>query len=139
MRTLPETEDALVIRTDFGDQRTWDAICAEVFAPIGVLGFVANVLFVDDQAYDGATRDQIAGAFPAGASPSFTIVADRTSMSHPEHPLLVLDLLDESGGAFRAVPSAIQAIENNLSIGNMDFEEFAGAADEDGIFRGFQD
>jgi hypothetical protein len=31
----------------------------------------------------------------------------------------------------------IQAIENNLSIDNMDFEEFAGAVGSDGVFRGF--
>jgi hypothetical protein len=30
------------------------------------------------------------------------------------------------------------SVENNLSIGNMDFDEFANAVDKDGIFRGFQ-
>jgi hypothetical protein len=29
-------------------------------------------------------------------------------------------------------------VENNLSIANMGFEEFANAVDKDGIFRGFQ-
>jgi hypothetical protein len=28
-------------------------------------------------------------------------------------------------------------VENNLSIANMDFEEFADAVGPDGIFRGF--
>ena len=42
------------------------------------------------------------------------------------------------GATFRCVPSAVQAVENNLSIANMDFEEFAGAVDEDGVFRGFR-
>jgi hypothetical protein len=28
-------------------------------------------------------------------------------------------------------------IENNLSLANMDFEEFAEAVDPDGVFRGF--
>jgi hypothetical protein len=31
----------------------------------------------------------------------------------------------------------VQAIENNLSISNMDFAESAGAVDEDGVFCGF--
>jgi hypothetical protein len=35
------------------------------------------------------------------------------------------------------IPSQIQGIENNLSIGNMVFEEFATAVDERGVFRGF--
>jgi hypothetical protein len=29
------------------------------------------------------------------------------------------------------------SIENNISLGNMDWEEFAEAADYDGVFRGF--
>jgi hypothetical protein len=39
---------------------------------------------------------------------------------------------------FRALPSQIQSIQNNLSIGNMDFEEFANNIDPDGVFRGFK-
>jgi hypothetical protein len=35
------------------------------------------------------------------------------------------------------LPSQIQAIENNLSIANMDFEDFADSVDADGVFRGF--
>jgi hypothetical protein len=35
------------------------------------------------------------------------------------------------------VPRQVQAIENNLSIANMDFFEFADSADADGVFRGF--
>jgi len=41
------------------------------------------------------------------------------------------------GRSFRAIPSAIQSIENNLSIANMGFSEFARATDLDGIFRRF--
>jgi hypothetical protein len=33
--------------------------------------------------------------------------------------------------------SEIWAVENNLSLGNMDFEDFAGAVDANGVFRGF--
>jgi hypothetical protein len=31
----------------------------------------------------------------------------------------------------------VQSIENNLSIANMDFAEFADSVNEDGVFRGF--
>jgi len=31
------------------------------------------------------------------------------------------------------------SVENNLSIANMDFSEFADNVDKDGIFRGFPD
>jgi hypothetical protein len=66
------------------------------------------------------------------------VIVDQTAISHPDHPLLVVDLYTGSGNEFRAIPSQIQGIENNLSIANMDFEEFAEAVDEDGIFRGFR-
>jgi hypothetical protein len=39
--------------------------------------------------------------------------------------------------SFRATPATIQSIENNLTIANMDFEDFANAVDSGGVFRGF--
>jgi hypothetical protein len=50
---------------------------------------------------------------------------------------LVIDIHGGCGNTCRAIPSAVQSIENNLSISNMDFFEFAGAVDKDGIFRVF--
>ena len=41
------------------------------------------------------------------------------------------------GREFRAVPTSIQSIENNLSLANMDFVEFAESVDPDGVFREF--
>ena len=35
------------------------------------------------------------------------------------------------------VPGQVWSIENNLSIANMDFFEFADRTDPDGVFRGF--
>jgi hypothetical protein len=49
----------------------------------------------------------------------------------------VVDLYAEPGRTFRVVPRETWAVENNLSIANMDFAEFADRADPDGIFRGF--
>lgn len=50
--------------------------------------------------------------------------------------ILVIELY-QSAGCFRAIPSQIQAIEDNLSIGSMDFDELADGIDQDGIFRRF--
>lgn len=66
------------------------------------------------------------------------MVADRKTISDPDHPLLTIDRFTEPGREFRAVPSQIQSIENNLSFANMDFAEFADSADDDGTFRGFR-
>jgi hypothetical protein len=37
---------------------------------------------------------------------------------------------------FRVVPEEIWAPENNLRIANLDFADFANAADAGGVFRG---
>ena len=137
MDRLVEGDDALVVRTDFSDERTWEAVRAEVSAPVGALGFTANVTFVDDRRYEGATKEQVAGL--VGPTRSFVMIADRETMTAPHHPLLVLDLLEEPGGEFRAASRTIHAVENNMSLGNMDFEDFVSAVDDDGVFRDFRD
>jgi len=137
MKQIPETENALVLRTDFSNQAVWETVTGIIQTPVGIFGFLANVKFLDDLEYAGLTKDQLLELIPKDYSHSFIIVVDRTAISLPDYPLLIVDLYERSGREFRAVPSQIQGIENNLSIANMDFEEFAGAADESGIFRGF--
>lgn len=136
MQPLPDSELTPVVRTDFSDHAAWDAIKAEIAKPVGIEGFLAYVDFVDDRDYDGATPERLVAQFARDARP-FMIVADSVAMAHPEHLLLVLDLLENPGRTFRAPPSRIQGIENNLSIANMDFEDFASYTDEAGVFRGF--
>lgn len=67
-------------------------------------------------------------------------IADSVTMTSPDHPLLVIDLRhDGTHAPFRSTPREVQSIENNLSLCNMDFFEFAEAVDADGVFRGFGD
>jgi len=137
MRRLPDSDQALVLRTDFSDRATWDAVRATILEPVGPYRFYASVTFVDDPEYRDVSTGELLDMARRSAFRTFLIVADRLTMTHPEHPLLVVDLNREPGREFRALPSQIQAIENNLSIANMDFAEFANAADADGVFRGF--
>ena len=137
MKQLPNTENALVLRTDFSDQAIWEAICAEIQRPVGIFRFRAHVEFVDNTEYQDITKQQLLQLVPEDYNHSFIVIVDQTAVSHPERPLLILDLFDGSGNEFRAIPSTIQSMENNLSIANMDFEEFAESVGEDGIFRGF--
>jgi hypothetical protein len=95
------------------------------------------VEFLDEPQYVNITKDQLLNLIPRNYNHNFIIVVDATAISQPDHPLLIIDLYERSGNEFRAIPSQIQAIENNLSIANMDFEEFAESVDDDGIFRGF--
>jgi hypothetical protein len=39
---------------------------------------------------------------------------------------------------FRCVSPELWDVENNLSIGNMDWEEFVSEIGHDGVFRGFE-
>jgi hypothetical protein len=143
MKRLPRTREALVLRTDFSDQEIWASICAEIRKPIDYMNFYVDIVFqaniecVEDEAFKDMTKDQLLQLLPDNYEHSFIMIVDRMTISLPEHPLLIVDLLDQPGREFRAIPSEIQGIENNLSIANMFFSEFADHVDEDGIFRGF--
>jgi hypothetical protein len=62
---------------------------------------------------------------------------DTFAVTTKDHPVRVVSLFRRSGVELRAVPSTIQAIENNLSIANMSLANFARAADSMGILRRF--
>jgi hypothetical protein len=107
----------------------------EILQPVGE--FRAYVECVSDPAFDGFQPEQVIAAAALGPYRGYVFVVDPTTLTHPEHPVLVVDLSSEPGRTFRVIPSEIWGVENNLSLANMDFEEFADAADSDGIFRGF--
>ncbi|HYK97728.1 MAG TPA: hypothetical protein VEU77_04990 [Candidatus Acidoferrales bacterium] len=128
------------MRTDFSDDRAWRDIERVAREPVGVDGFLAYLTFLDDPSFaqlSAADALRLArGAYRHG----FVVLADATSMRGPDHPVLVVDLMAEPGRAFRAIPQSLQSVENNLSIANMDFAEFADLADSSrgGIFRDFE-
>ena len=134
------TNASPVLRTDFSDKSAWDAVRDQIQQP-SAEGFMANVEFIDDRVFDGLDKQQLLAAVPKDYPHTFVIVVDRQTLSDAERPLLVVNLYDglgsEVGEEFRTLPSEIQAIENNLSIANMDFADFAGAVDRAGVFRGF--
>ncbi|MFE1546128.1 DUF6924 domain-containing protein [Streptomyces sp. NPDC058718] len=70
-RALPEIVgrdmfDALVIRTDFSDDESWNAVVGELRRPWGPSGeFPAGVQVVDAPAWSGATVDEVLAAVHA--------------------------------------------------------------------------
>lgn len=128
-----------VIRTDFRDDAKWAAVCDEVAAPVREFGedFYAYLRFVDSQEYKDLDADQVIARINSTYRHTFVFIVDAVTLDAPEHPILVVDLYGDSARKFRAIPTQIQGIENNLSIANMDFEEFADSVDADGVFRGF--
>jgi uncharacterized protein DUF6924 len=136
MTPLPDTDSSLLLRTDYSDDRGWAALLSASHQR-SPDGFVAMVEGVSDQEYDQLTVEAIVALAAESGHRSFLFVADRTTFTHPERPVLVVDLFEQPGRTFRVVPAEMWGIENNLSIGNMDYAEFAESVDTDGIFRGF--
>ena len=139
MRFLPATRNPLVVRTVYESPDIWDTICELIRAPQyeATYTFFAHVDFLDDADFRDLTAEDLLVRVPKDYVHSVLFVVDTVAARSPEFPILVLDLHRQRGRAFRAIPSQIQAIENNLSISNMDFAEFADNAAADGVFRGF--
>lgn len=134
--TIPPTENTLALRTDYSDEIAWKSLCAAIKNPDDDFG--VKVDFIIDPKYDGFTVSQVPSLFSGDSPSSFAFIIDRIAVSHPDHPILVIDLQDKSGRTFRAIPSELGSVENNLSTANMEFDDFAQAVDKDGIFRGFK-
>jgi hypothetical protein len=110
---IPETNDAIVIRTDFTDPVVWEAVCAAIRQPVG--DFRAYVEFLSDPQYDGVGPEQLRALVPPDYRHTFLFVVDRLAITHHERPILVIDLRETPGRTFRVVPSEIWGVENNLS------------------------
>lgn len=135
MKNLPKTENPLLIRTDFSADSIWDQICAALREPAGELGFIANLDVITDPDYEGMSVAQLLASMPAEGRHAFAALVDTGTITSPEHAILIVDLSEDLGRTFRAVSSALWAVENNLSTANMDFDEFLAQLGPDRIFR----
>jgi hypothetical protein len=147
MPTLPDG-CALLVRTDFTDDDAWDLVCAEATREYGPDAFCANVEPFSDPAWTGATWEAVKAAVPEGGGGSSVLfIADSVTFASREHPVLVIDLQDTflspeefpeivDRTPFRCAPAALWEVENNLNLANLDWEDFAGSTDDDGIYRG---
>ena len=137
-KKIPITENALALRTDFSDEAAWQKLCDAIQTPENSGdGFIANVDFVSDQAFEGLTSKQLP-KYLSDDLLTFAFIIDKTALADPENPILVVDLQDDAGQTFRVIAAELRSVENNLSIANMGFEEFASAVGKDGVFRGFK-
>jgi hypothetical protein len=132
---IPLSKTAPLIRTDFSSGGAWQRLLSTVSHPPDP--FLFSMEIVDETANEGATVEELLAGIGDDRAYACFAVADSISISLPDHPLLVVDLMEERGRRFRAIASAIASIDNNLSIANMGFSEFANAVDESGVFRGF--
>lgn len=135
--TLPTSANSLLVRTNFDDENAWGALSAEVANETDD-GFRAYVEVVSDSAWSGATPEAVLeAARRAGGDAALLFIADQRAHSDG-FPILVVDLVDDDLEPFRCVASELWSVDNNLNLGNMDWEEFSEATDSAGVFRGFE-
>ncbi|MCU0434117.1 MAG: hypothetical protein MUC87_11730 [Bacteroidia bacterium] len=137
MIQLPDTENPLVLQTCFDDEQAWHDIVTIISTPTEDEGFLAVVDYLSDGSFENLSVEEIIADDESPYTHTFIFIADKDTFTHNEYPLLCVDLRDEPGRSFRVVPAQVQSVENNLSIANMGFEDFADSVDEDGVFRGF--
>jgi hypothetical protein len=131
------SNDALVIRTDFSQENIWNLICDKITKPSNK-GFKAYVKIINDKANMSLTPNEVILILPNNYNHTFVFIVDSITIVNKEHPLLCVDVFMKKGKMFRVIPNQISTVENNLSIANMDFDEFANNVGSDGIFRGFK-
>jgi hypothetical protein len=135
MPALPMLDCTLLVRTDFSDDLAWELLADEAQRE-NQDGFRAYVEPINDPSFDGAGWEAVKAAVPTndnGAAVLF--IADAVALASPDRAILVVDLI-ASRTPFRSLPSELWAIDNNLNITNMDWEEFADRVDDNGVFRG---
>jgi hypothetical protein len=159
-----ESDSTPLIRTDFTDAGAWRTVVTEVSRPVdfdhpdnpdpGDDGFAPEITPLDDRTFDGLTAAALGEAFTAGVALGYALLADARAMAEARTGgEITLDYVDLSvtdpedaelfhsflGRSFRCAVREIASIDANLSIANMDFDDFAGNTDADGVFRGFAD
>lgn len=138
--TLPQPDGitSLVIRKEFGNDRAWEALRADVEAAHEPE--YAFATWISDPGFQGVTVDELVEADAVADDDCkvfYLFLADDFCLADAEHRLLAVDLNGEPGRTFRVPPRWFADISANLSIANMDFAEFADAVDESGTHRGF--
>ena len=136
-KTIPVTQKSFALRTDFSNDHAWRDLLATLHKPDDELA--PNLDFINDPAFAGVTPDRLRALLPDDSDHSYAFVIDRRTLTETDHPVIVVDLTRKKPKTFLAAAASLPEVEDNLSLGNMDFDEFAKHADADGVFRGFDE
>lgn len=125
---------APLIRTDFSDDEAWEELLGRAGRPYPPEDFRAMLQPLSDERLDGLEASDLGGLDDR----IFTVyLADADAMTGDEWTVIVVDPRRSPVPAFRVDLPALASVENNLTLANMDFDDFARAVDDDGVFRGF--
>ncbi len=139
LEAVLNTRSTPIVRTDFTDDDAW----AEAWRDITLRrqywddAVVLDSTLVDLPEFDGWTGPELAALLATADSHAVVLTVDAVTLTSPEHPVLVTEIDPESREPrfFRATPHALLDVVIQLSIANMDWEDFSEYADADGILR----
>ncbi|OZC76493.1 hypothetical protein CH251_06235 [Rhodococcus sp. 06-462-5] len=150
----PPHGQSILVRTDFSDDDAWHALVRDAQAihrHPGGYDMQAVLTPVDDRRFENRTIEEL---LVLDVDSHYLFVADSMTIQNPQHPILVLDMVDDEESddeddedvddedmaervrSFRVTPESLPSVENNLSIANLDFADFADHLDSDGVYRG---
>lgn len=125
---VPVGWGTVIVRTDFAHPQEWVAALAAVRAPTPE-GYVTTEAVVDHERWAGVAVRDLVAADPG----AIFLVFDERTLTSPDFPVLITNGAEE----LRVIASEAGTVEANLAIANMDWFDFAQAADAEGVFRGF--
>jgi hypothetical protein len=133
--TLPSGDDSTpLLRSDPTRPDRWTALLARIATP-NAYGFLPYVTVLEDPALIGLTEEQIRDLPRVTSAERFVLIADELTLSDDDFPILVVDLSGENRPSFRVTAACLWSVQNNLSLANMDWEEFSESTDAAGVYR----
>jgi hypothetical protein len=127
----------------------------QIAAPVGSLGFLANVKFVDDPKFYGLSGIDVVHALPSDYPSGFVFAANGEMSEAKEDIITLVYFYPNSNNpadyerppsavpaadlqSVRHLPHVVQELENNLSIANIDMVDVQNGVSGDGIYRGVE-
>lgn len=138
MPSLPDSEIYLLIRTYFGDDAAWDELRTAIDEG-SQEGFFATVEYVDDRQFDRFSVEALEAAHPHRADAwDVMYVADERAIIERAHPLLVVRVGCSDDQPFRCRADLLYEVDANLSLANLDWDDFRDQIDESGVYGGVE-
>ena len=128
----------VVIRTDFSNDDKWKLVRKAVVSRDPRFGFRAYVQPLSDSRFEkklpGDLREKLDQ--DSTYNHNFFFIADSLTINSSDNLILCITLYDLNGSSdrFSVRPKDMWEIENNLSTGNLLFDELLDSVDEFGIY-----
>lgn len=140
LEALCNAHPTAIVRTAFSDDDAWAAAWRDIAMPREYWDdddLVLRGTLVARPEFEGWSGEDLASLLSQTPEHDFVFVVDAVTLASPEHPVLVVevDAERERPRFFRAVPHVLLDVETQLSISNLDWEDFSEAVDPDGVLR----